>query len=284
MSDNAALIPKELTLESGAAGGVFYRRWDVESPRAVALIVHGLGEHSGRYQHVAEALAARNIASFAPDHPGHGHTPGHRCFINSFEDFYSALDALREQVAADYAGIPCFIIGHSMGGLIIGNYLLDRQGQFAGAAFSGAAFEVPEPPSGFAIFTNKLLASIVPKLGALQLDASEVSRDAEVVRRYEEDPLVHSGKITARLLVELFAAMDNLQKRRGDLSLPVLVMHGEGDVMAAVSGSQHFFDGVGSTDKTLRLYPGLYHEIFNEPEKDQVLGELGDWLDAHIRG
>ncbi|WOJ92522.1 alpha/beta hydrolase [Congregibacter variabilis] len=279
MSDTAGLAVQELTLDSG----VFYRRWNVESPRAVALMVHGLGEHSGRYQHVAEALAARSIASFAPDHPGHGLTPGHRCFINKFAEFYPALDTLREQIEADYPGVPCFIIGHSMGGLIAGNYLLENQSRFAGAAFSGAAFEVPVPPSGIAIFINRILASIVPKLGALQLDASEVSRDAEVVRRYQEDPLVHSGKITARLLVELFAAMDNLEKRRSDIALPVLVMHGEGDVMAAVSGSQHFFDSVGSLDKTLRLYPGLYHEIFNEPEQAQVLGELVDWLDAHIQ-
>ena len=282
MSEHSELAAQELGLEGGDADGVFYRRWDVESPRAVALIVHGLGEHSGRYQHVAEALAARKIASFAPDHPGHGKTSGHRCFINKFEDFYPALDALRDKIATDYADVPCFIIGHSMGGLIAGNYLVNQQSKFAGAAFSGAAFEVPEPPSSFAIFINKVLASIVPKLGALQLDASEVSRDAEVVRRYQEDPLVHSGKITARLLVELFSAMQNLQERRSDIKLPLLVMHGEGDVMAAVSGSQNFFDSVGSSDKTLRLYPGLYHEIFNEPEQAQVLGELGDWMDALI--
>ncbi|WP_439106575.1 alpha/beta hydrolase [Congregibacter sp.] len=279
MSENAELPVTELSLDSG----VFYRRWDVESPRAVALIVHGLGEHSGRYQHVAEALAARNIASFAPDHPGHGHSPGHRCFISKFADFYPALDALRDMIAMDYEGVPCFIIGHSMGGLIAGNYLLERPSRFAGAAFSGAAFEVPEPPSGLEIFINKILATIVPKFGALQLDASQVSRDAEVVRRYQEDPLVHSGKTSARLLAELFDAMGNLEKRRGEISLPVLVMHGEGDVMAAARGSQHFFDSVGSSDKTLRLYPGLYHEIFNEPEQAKVLGELCDWLDAHIK-
>lgn len=282
MSETLVLPVQQLTLEGGPANGVFYRRWDVEAPRAVALIVHGLGEHSGRYQHVAEALAARNIASFAPDHPGHGRTPGHRCFVNKFDDFYPALDALFEAITLGYPGVPCFVIGHSMGGLIAGNYLLERQSQFAGAAFSGAAFEVPVPPSAVALFINRILASIVPKFGALQLDASEVSRDADVVRRYQEDPLVHSGKISARLLVELFSAMDQLQARRSEITLPVLVMHGEGDVMAAVSGSQHFFENVGSEDKTLRLYPCLYHEIFNEPEQAQVVGELGDWLDAHI--
>jgi alpha-beta hydrolase superfamily lysophospholipase len=278
MSESAYPAAQELTLDSG----IFYRRWDVESPRAVALIVHGLGEHSGRYQHVAESLAARGLVSFAPDHPGHGRSPGHRCYIERFADFYPALDALRDKAEADYPGLPCFIIGHSMGGLIVGNYLLEQQSRFAGAAFSGAAFEVPEPPGAFAIFLNRLLAKLLPRLGALQLDASQVSRDPEVVRLYREDPLVHSGKITARLLVELFTAMETLAEKRGAIQLPLLVMHGEGDVMAAASGSQHFFDGVGSADKTLRLYPGLYHEIFNEPEQAQVLGELGDWLDAHI--
>ena len=192
------LVARELTLDSG----IFYRRWEVEAPRAVVLIVHGLGEHSGRYQHVAEALAARGYACLAPDHPGHGRSPGHRCYIGSFDGFYPALDALRDIIDADYPGLPCFIIGHSMGGLITGNYLLTRQSRFAGAAFSGAAFEVPEPPSAAAIFINKIIAVFLPRLGVLQLDASQVSRDAEVVQRYRDDPLVHSGKISARLVVE----------------------------------------------------------------------------------
>jgi alpha-beta hydrolase superfamily lysophospholipase len=282
MSDSQShaqnLAPQEQTLESG----VFYRHWQLEAPRAVVLIVHGLGEHSGRYQHVAEALAGRGIASLAPDHPGHGRSPGPRCHIDAFEQFYPALDTLRDHIDAVYPGTPCFILGHSMGGLISANYLIDRQARFAGAAFSGAAFAVPEAPSAIAVFINKMIAAILPKLGVLQLDASEVSRDAAVVERYRADPLVHSGKISARLVVELFAAMTALESGRTELTLPVLVMHGEGDVMAAPEGSKVFHQHLGSADKTLRLYPGLYHEIFNEPEQAQVLGELADWLDAHI--
>ena len=254
----------------------------MDAPRGVVLIVHGLGEHSGRYQHVADTLATRGYACLAPDHPGHGRSPGHRCYIDSFDAFYPALDALRDIIEDQYPGLPCFIVGHSMGGLITANYLLSRQERFAGAAFSGAAFEVPEPPSAAAIFINKIIAALLPRLGVLQLDASQVSRDPEVVRRYQEDPLVHSGKISAKLVVELFGAMQALEQRRSAITLPVLIMHGEGDVMAAATGSEQFFAGVGSEDKTLRLYPGLYHEIFNEPEQARVLGELGDWLDAHV--
>ena len=268
--------------ENTLPGGVFYRYWPAEQPRAVALVVHGLGEHSGRYQHVADALCARGIAVYAPDHPGHGRSPGHRCHINAFSDFFPALDELREIIGQRHGDLPCFLIGHSMGGLIAGEYLLSRQQRFAGAVFSGAAFEVPEPPGAIAIFLNLVIAAVLPRLGVLQLDASEVSRDEDVVRRYREDPLVHSGKVSARLVVELFAAMDDLRASRAEITLPVLVMHGEADVMTPAEGSRRFMDGVGSADKTLRIYPGLYHEIFNEPEQAQVIGEVGDWLEAQL--
>lgn len=272
------LQPREGTL----AGGVFYRHWTVEDPRAVVLLVHGLGEHGGRYQHVAEALASRGIASFAPDHPGHGRSAGRRCHIRSFGDYFAPLDALRDAVDDRYPGLPCFIVGHSMGGLITGNYLLGRQQRFIGAAFSGAAFEVEEPPGALALFINRLLAILWPTLGVLQLDPSQVSRDPEVVQRYMDDPLVHDGKISARLAVELFAAMAALQAHRGELELPLLVLHGEGDVMTPAEGSRRFAAAVGSGDCSLRIYPSLYHEIFNEPEREQVLTDLLDWLDAHI--
>ncbi|MFK7829784.1 MAG: lysophospholipase [Congregibacter sp.] len=276
----AQLVPEERTLDTG----IFYRRWAIGAPRAAVLLVHGLGEHSGRYQHVADKLATRGLECWAPDHPGHGRSPGHRCHIDAFDEYFAALNALRDEIGVAHPGLPCFIVGHSLGGLIVGNYLLTQQQQFSGAAFSAAAFEAPEAPSATAMFINKLIASVLPRLGVLQLDASQVSRDAAVVSRYLEDPLVHDGKSSARLVVELFAAMETLRRRRGEISLPTLIMHGEGDVMTAPMGSQHFFDGIGSSDKTLRLYPGLYHEIFNEPERAQVLGELCDWVNAHLSG
>jgi alpha-beta hydrolase superfamily lysophospholipase len=248
------------------------------------LVVHGLGEHGGRYQHVAEALTARGIAVYAPDHPGHGRSPGRRCHIRAFDEFFDALDELRNAMEMTYPGVPCFLIGHSMGGLIVGEYLLSRQHRFAGAVFSGAAFEAPEMPGAMALFMNRLIATLLPSFGVLQLDASEVSRDAEVVRRYRDDPLVHSGKISARLVAELFSAMKDLTERRAAITLPILVLHGEADVMTPAAGSQRFVDAVGSSDKTLRLYPGLYHEIFNEPEQARVIGELCDWLDERIDG
>lgn len=272
------LAAEEHTLE----GGVFYRHWRVPEARAVALLVHGLGEHSGRYQHVAEALAGRGIATIAPDHIGHGHSPGQRCHIGDFREFTTPLDALRALIELDYPQRPCFIIGHSMGGLITGVYMLERQSSFSGAVFSGAAFEVPEPPGGITMLIYKLLATLLPKMGAMALDASEVSRDPDVVSRYMADPLVHDGKTSVGLLVALLKNMDELQKRRGEITLPVLAMHGEGDVMTPSTGSKNFIEGLGSREKALRIYPELYHEIFNEPEQAQVLGDMLDWLDARL--
>jgi acylglycerol lipase len=263
------------------AGEVFYRHWRPGGEAAgVVLLAHGLGEHSGRYQGVAEFLGARGFAVVAPDHPGHGESPGQRAHIARFEDFFGPLDKLRATIARWYPGLPCFLVGHSMGGLIAARYLLDRQRQFAGAALSGAALAVPEPPPALLLWLNRLLSRLWPTLGLLQLDANQVSRDAAVVEAYLADPLVHKGKASARLVSELFRVMHEVQARRQDITLPLLVLHGEADAMTAASGSADFHAGAGAADKTLRVYPGLYHEIFNEPERLQVLEDLATWLAA----
>ncbi|MEQ8262455.1 lysophospholipase [Pseudohaliea sp.] len=266
--------------EGRLADGTFYRYWPVANPVAVVLLAHGAGEHSGRYAAVAGWLNERGIAVLAPDHRGHGQSPGHRAHIDRFADFFEPLDALRDRIDEDYPDLPCFLVGHSMGGLIAARYLLDRRDRFTGAALSGAALAVAEPPSVVAIWINRLLAALFPRLGVLQLDASGISRDPEVVAAYRADPLVHTGKFSARLVVELFSAMGEVEKRRGELRLPLLVMHGDADAMTAPSGSEAFVAGAGSEDKTLCLYPGLYHEIFNEPERETVLADLYDWLRA----
>jgi alpha-beta hydrolase superfamily lysophospholipase len=279
-TESVIVPPREDTLP----GGVFYRHWPSEDARAVILLVHGLGEHSGRYQYFADYCSQFHIAVVAPDHVGHGRSPGHRCHVGRFSDYTAPLDELRALIDEWYPGRPCFIVGHSMGGLITARYLLDRQSRFLGAALSGAALAVEEPPGAIAIFINRLISLVLPKLGVMQLDPAQVSRDPEVVRKYIEDPLVHSGKISARLVTELFDTMAEVRERRASITLPLLVMHGDRDVMTAVQGSRDFVAGVGSTDSNLIVYPGLFHEIFNEPEKDQVLKDLCDWIAAHGGG
>ncbi|MEQ8803115.1 MAG: alpha/beta hydrolase [Haliea sp.] len=265
------------------ADGVFYRHWPASgSVRGVILLAHGLGEHSGRYQGLADFFRARGIAVVAPDHIGHGHSPGHRAHIGSFAEFLQPLLQLRALIAQWYPSAPCFLLGHSLGGLIAARLLLDAQDQFAGAALSAPALAVAEPPSPLLLWHNRVLARLWPTLGMLKLDASQVSRDPDVVAAYEADPLVHHGKVSARLVAELFATMEQVNVHRAEITLPLLLLHGEADVMTAPAGSQGFSAGVGSDDVTLRLYPGLYHEIFNEPERLQVLEDLGQWLQQRL--
>jgi alpha-beta hydrolase superfamily lysophospholipase len=274
----APAAEEEAQLESG----VFYRHWPVPDARGVILLVHGLGEHSGRYRDFADFMRRRGLAVVAPDHPGHGLSPGRRAFVRSAAEFMAPLDALRDLIDMWYPGSPCFLVGHSMGGLIAARYLLDHQGEFAGAALSGAALQMPEAPSMGTLLFMRLISVLWPSLGVLQLDASQVSRDPEVVQRYIHDPLVHGGKISARLVTELFAMMDAVAAGRATITLPMLIMHGDADAMTPAAGSRIFHDAIGSSDKRLEIYPGLYHEIFNEPERLQVLGELADWIMAHI--
>ena len=276
------LTPAPEVEEAQLESGVFYRHWPVPDAQGVILLVHGLGEHSGRYRDFAEFMGRRGLAVVAPDHPGHGLSPGPRAFVRSAAEFMAPLDALRDLIDGWYPGIPCFLVGHSMGGLISARYLLDHQKEFAGAALSAAALQMPEAPSAGTLLFMRLVSALWPSLGVLQLDASQVSRDPEVVQRYIHDPLVHSGKVSARLVTELFAMMDAVAAGRASLTLPVLTLHGDADAMTAAEGSRAFHEGIGSVDKRLIIYPGLYHEIFNEPERLQVMGELADWIMAHV--
>ena len=169
-----------------------------------------------------------------------------------------------------------------MGGLISVNYLLGQQEQLAGCALSGPALATELQPGALQLFAIKLLSFFAPRVGALQLDADGVSRDPAEVAKYLSDPLVYTGKLSARLLAELFRAMQSAEEGARRITIPLLIMHGADDQMTAPSGSRTLHESAASSDKTLKIYPGLYHEIFNEPERLEVMTELGDWLDRLI--
>jgi alpha-beta hydrolase superfamily lysophospholipase len=273
--------------ESHLDSGVFYRHWPVsgseQSPvRAVIIMVHGLGEHSGRYEDFARYFNDEGVAVVAPDHLGHGHSPGVRGHIDSFSDYLAPLDELRGKIREWYPQSPCFLVGHSLGGLIAARHLMERQDGFAGAALSAAALQVAAPPSKLALIVMRLLAAVRPTLGVMQLEATEISRDPGVVQRYMDDPMVHHGKISAGLASNLFKAMAEVEEGSSRIRLPLLIMHGEKDVMTSPAGSVAFHAALGSADKSLSVYPGLFHEVFNEPERLEVLAELRDWIQARI--
>ncbi|MCH1491834.1 MAG: lysophospholipase [Luminiphilus sp.] len=263
--------------------GIRYRHWAPDGePKAAVVLVHGLGEHSGRYQHVAEAFIARGFAVVAPDHMGHGESPGERVFVSHFDDYLAGVRECRQLISSHYPERPCFILGHSMGGLITARLLLEDQAQYQGALFSGPAFAAGEPPPAPVMWIGRLLAKLLPRMGMLALDGSGVSRDPKVVAAYEADPLVNHGKVTAGLGIAIFDAMDQVMNQAGTLTLPMLIMHGGADTLAAPAGSEAFAERVTAKDVSLQILPGLYHEIFNEPEGEGIVATYADWIEARL--
>ena len=264
-----------------SGNSLFYQCWEPEhGARAVFVLAHGAAEHSGRYDIFGRHFAARGYTVAALDHPGHGQSEGVRCHIDRFADYLEALDLFQQQVSADHPGVPQILLGHSLGGLIATSYLLQHQDAFAGCILSGPAIKTELAPGFLQMLVIRFLSAFFPTAGALQLDPSGVSRDPEEVARYVNDPLNHSGKLSARLVAELFRAMATVQSRAGEITLPLLLLHGGADVMASPEGSRFLEANVGSADKTLSIYPGLYHEIFNEPEREQVFADILVWCES----
>lgn len=276
------MLHREGQFANAAGASIYFQYWQPEaSAHAVLLIAHGAGEHSGRYQRFAEYFVRAGYAVAALDHPGHGRSDGERCHMRSLEDYLSTLRQFQQQVAADFPDVPLFLLGHSMGGLIAALYVTRHQKELAGCILSGPAIASELQPPWVQLLIIRLLSSIAPKLGVLQLDASGVSRDPAEVQRYLDDPLVHKGKLTARMVAELFRGMNRVQAEAGEIRLPLLLMHGGADSMTAPAGSRLLHERAQSEDNTLKIYEGLYHEIFNEPEREQVCADVLAWCEAH---
>ncbi len=238
--------------------------------KAVVAIVHGYAEHSGRYAQVAADLNAAGYAVEALDLRGHGQSSGERVSVQRFEEFLDDVDAFLARVRERHPGRDLFLLGHSMGGGVVTLYTILRKPSLDGVLLSGAALlsrREPPPPE----------AASQPRA---PLPASAISRDPAVVAAYENDPLVYRGPGTPAMMAAFAPAGDIVQERMGEISLPLLIMHGTADLLVPYPGSEQLMARAASKDKTLRLYDGLYHEILNEPERGQVLRDIIAWLDA----
>jgi alpha-beta hydrolase superfamily lysophospholipase len=262
---------------------IYYQGWLPEGePKAVLLIVHGLGEHSGRYGNVVNHFVPLGYAVYGIDHFGHGKSDGERVYVKRFEDYTNTLEVYFDKIRGSQPGKPIFLVGHSMGGLIGAVYLLDHQSEIAGAVLSGPAVKIPSDVTPATIFVGKILSALIPKFGLLALDATGVSRDPVVVQAYINDPLVHRGKMTARLAAEMLKAMQTISGQAARITLPILILQGSADRLVNPGGAQMLYDAVSSVDKEIRIYDGFYHEVFNEPEHDKVLRDVEVWLEAHL--
>jgi len=262
---------------------VYYQYWTPESaPKALLLLVHGAGEHSERYRPLARYFTRHGYAIAALDHPGHGKSEGRYGHVERFDDFVSTLDIFQRKVTGDFPQLPQILLGHSMGGLISSLYLLRNQQNVVACVMSGPAIKTDIEPGYLQLLLIRCLSMVAPKSGVLQLDAAGVSRDPAVVAAYVSDPLVNHDKMSARLVAELFAGMKQVQAEAGQITLPLLLLHGGADVMASPEGSRFLYEHVSSADKTLEIFPGLFHEIFNEPEHEAIFATVLEWCDKRL--
>jgi acylglycerol lipase len=248
--------------------------------RAVVVLAHGFGEHADRYSNLVNAIVPKGYAIYAPDHRGHGKSEGHRALIDKYEYLLDDLDHVFALAAAAHPGKPVFLLGHSMGGSIALASALRKQSHLKGLILSGPLVGNEGIPK-FLVVIASLLGRIAPKFGTKNLGAENVSRDPAVVSAYANDPLVFHGKMPAGTGAALIQAGKGFPARLPSLSVPLLVVHGSADKLVPVETGKTGHRLAGSADKTLKVYDGLAHEVFNEPEHPTVLADVLAWLDAH---
>lgn len=252
------------------------------NPKAVVLIVHGYAEHIGRYPHVAGYLVQHGYAVYGLDHRGHGKSDGLRVYFDTFDQPINDLAPFVDQVKAAHPGKKLFLYGHSMGSLIALDFALRHPDVLAGLILSGCAVNADTTVPGALLAVGGLLDKVIPKVALFPaLPSSGLSHDSAVVSAYDNDPLVTRSPWRVRTALLLLQAGQRLRERAGELRLPLLVLHGGEDPIVPVSGGKLIYERAASTDKTLHIYPGLYHEIHNEPEQGTVLADMTTWLDQH---
>jgi alpha-beta hydrolase superfamily lysophospholipase len=262
---------------------IFYQYWyPGELSRAILVIVHGLAEHSGRYMNVVNHFVPEGYGVYGIDHIGHGKSDGERVFVDRFQDYTTTLATYIDMIRDWQPDKPLFMIGHSMGGLIGAAYLLEHQNKLSGAVLSGPGIKVPDNVSQTVILIGKILSKILPRAGILQLDSNGVSSDPAVVEAYVNDPLVYTGKVTARLGAEMLKTMQDVTNNASRIKLPLTILQGSDDILVDPGGAQLLFDSVSSEDKSIKIYEGFYHEVFNEPEHGQVLNDVQEWIEARL--
>jgi lysophospholipase len=263
---------------------IFYRNLPAEKEKARLVIAHGLGEHSGRYVNVTSRLVPEGISIWALDFCGHGQSEGKRGHVDSFSQYISNLDKLVDIASEETSPTKTILLGHSLGGLIALNYALQFPDKLHGLVVSSPvlAFKVKVPV--LKVMLGSVMSAVWPGLSmANELDPTKISHDPSIVEAYVKDPLVHN-RVTARWFSEFVSTMESTSQSAPKLGVPILMQIAGDDLLVDAAASKSFFSHLALEDKTIHIYSDLYHEVYNEPERDRVkvLDDLLVWIEARL--
>lgn len=255
-----------------------------ENPKALINLVHGFGEYSERYDHWAAKFIEKGFVVHAIDYRGHGKSDGRRGHINSFDDFLGDIDVLVKESRKLFPELPQLIYGHSLGGNIVTNYILKKENNFVVAVISSPWYQLAFQPSALSLWFARIIKRIFPKFTKnAKLDVKGLSHDHDVVNRYLADPLVHE-KISVRMFYEIYNAGQWVLNNAEKLNTPVLLQHGTGDPITSYKASKEFFEKAKSQGKEIEYkeWDGLYHELHNELETDEIFEFVNDWINKKL--
>ena len=274
---------KHLEFNWNTSGNVeiYGQAWECNAPKAVLCLVHGMGEHSGRYRHVAEYFNTLGYTVIAYDHRGHGKSGGKRGHCPTYELLLEGVKELFQQAGERYGNLPQFLYGHSMGGNVVLNFALRKKPRINGVISSGPWLKLAFEPPAIQVKLGKLVSGIFPSFTQrTKLDANLVSRDKQEVKAYQDDPLVHDY-ISSSMFLGCYDAGIWALENADKMEIPLLIFHGTDDQLTSHKASEEFA-GKAKGDITLKLWDGLFHECHNEPENAEVLTFIGDWMERRL--
>jgi acylglycerol lipase len=261
---------------------VHLRSWQPKgTPGAVIAICHGVNSHSGQYAWAAEAFAAKGFAVYAVDLRGRGKSAGERFYVENISEYVADVSGMIDIAKKRNPGLPIYLLGHSAGGVVACAYTLDHQDVIDGLICESFAFQVPAP--GFVLAAIKGLSHVAPRLGVLTLHMKDFTRDPAALKVLEDDPMTKGEVQPAMTVAALARADERLHDSFGQITLPLLILHGTADKTTVCKGSEYFHQHAGSRDKTLKLYDGHFHDLLNDLGKEDVMADIVGWLKARLQ-
>jgi alpha-beta hydrolase superfamily lysophospholipase len=273
--------PREASFKGEDGLTIVYRAWaPAAAPRGVVLVIPGFNSHSGYYQWAADQLVADGLAVYAIDLRGRGKSDGERFYVDKFADYVSDVEGLMAIVKRAHVELPLYVLGHSAGGVVACIFTIEHQAELAGLICESFAHQVPAP--AFVLATLKGISRLAPHAHVLKLNNKDFSRDPAAVAAMDADPLIANETQPTKTVAEMVRADERLKAEFPLIQLPLLILHGTADKATRPSGSKFFYETAGSMDKTLQLYEGHAHDLLNDVGKEEVMGDIVEWLNAHM--